>query len=501
MSAASDATGLAAGSNSKTINKITYGEKLRRAALAAQDGNLAINPVTSAFTYAVSSSATADLTQVINAPASIAKFLSIGGAPTVNGGSLYLKSGTTLGSGNLGADTLSRQNQCAYECMVEGPAIAMQVYTGAEFLLNVAAGYTLATMAYLTPGPINVAQSNTLYIRINNPNFDGRPWRARFELGCNGAGLANFLIAPNTKLRPPRDPSPLNALVIGDSMSCTGAGGAGFSGSITSNVLTVTGFTSTATSYITPGPLNGTGVAPGQYIVAQTGGTTGGNGTYSLGISQANQSATTMRSGNAWGHQSWVSRLALMMGWRLWSASLPGTGFVQANGNFQAFKDRITADLAVVASAISPDIVIIPVSINDYNQVYGNMQPATISILTKVRAAFPGVPIIVTGMVPGSYGPNNGCISVENAVNGSTSAGIQTYLAATGDANVFSIPLTTETTNGSLIFGTGTCGTAVGDGNADSYVCVDRIHLQPGVGERFVSQSMANLLAPIIAQI
>lgn len=465
--------------------RFTKMQRISEAAVRARQRNVAANPLSNVATITESGTAPVGLTQVI-ARNNLDKILPIGGLPFVNGNDLFLWAATVT-TGNTGAGGNGRrQQQIAYEILTDAPTICFSGYTALEFLYRVAAGTSPEDMAYLQAGPATFgANGATRHVLVE---FGSRQLRrVRFEVGCNGYTLANIHVTPGSTIVKPNDPEPLTAMLLGDSFDCTGAGGSSFNGSIAGTTLTVTG---TPTATIAVGQtLNGVGVAPGQTITALGSGT-GGAGTYTVAISQT-VSATTMRSGNAWGHQSAGSLLCFEMGWRCWPSAVGGTGFYRTNGNLD-YADRSAID----GSIMSADLAVIRASINDKGvSPVSLIQAKAQTTFANVRSALgPDKPIFVLGVSPCAYGPDAQTIALEQA----TVDAVAAYVAATNDHLIFMIPIATLTTP--WITGTGKIGTPSGTGNSDFYTSVDAIHPEPVIGAKFLASISADAIRAKLAQ-
>ena len=118
-----------------------------------------------------------------------------------------------------------------------------------------------------------------------------------FTSGANTGVTATIKAASFSTLTPihPLPSAPAAGDAFTASWGCDHTLGATFTGSISGATLTVS---ATGLGVIANGPLFGASVVAGQTITGQTGGPTGGVGSYSLGISQATVASEAMQTGN-----------------------------------------------------------------------------------------------------------------------------------------------------------------------------------------------------------
>lgn len=182
-------------------------------------------------------------------------------------------------------------------------------------------------------------------------------------------------------------------------------------------------------------------------------------------------------------------QVAYLLGWSdVWNDGIGGTGYVATNaGNNYTFGQRIGYDV----TPWSPNLVVFLGSINDVGQ--SGIQAAALSAYQAVRAALPGVPIIVAGIPPDS--PNNG-----GSANITTAeSALQAAVTQFGDPLTFFIPINNDAT-GAWITGTGKVTATNGTGNADAYISSDGVH-PTDMGRLYLSRKLAIAIQNVLAQI
>jgi hypothetical protein len=116
-------------------------------------------------------------------------------------------------------------------------------------------------------------------------------------------------------------------------------------------------------------------------------------------------------------------------------------------------------------------------------------QAAVLSYLKAVRAALPGVLMIVIGSEAGSTGPSASIINMETAVANA--------VAQFADRYCFYIAQSGSPAQKSWISGTGTVAATNGSGNSDVYVSSDAIHTVMG-GSNYLAAKSANAIRQVI---
>jgi len=148
--------------------------------------------------------------------------------------------------------------------------------------------------------------------------------------------------------------------------------------------------------------------------------------------------------------------------------SIGGTGFVSV-GLGSPYGSRAPADLATCNAYRPLKYILFESSTNDSGQAAGTITAAAASVFAAVRAAYPTVPIIVTGVITAPSISLANAQSVENAV----------FAGTAGISGIYTIPVSTASTP--WFSGTGKEGATTGAGNSDFDFINDGTHLsQPG---------------------
>jgi lysophospholipase L1-like esterase len=167
--------------------------------------------------------------------------------------------------------------------------------------------------------------------------------------------------------------------------------------------------------------------------------------------------------------------------------AISGTGFVTA-GTAKAYGGHVVSDLQAM-NAIRPiRYIVIQSSINDNGEA--TLQAAALTFFAAVRAAFPGVPVFVTGPTIGGNYTSANTLATETAV---FAAADQRVVA--GDTLIFKIP-TVSDVDGMWITGEGDVGAPLGTGSADFNILADGIHLN-AAGETLWARRLADAILRI----
>ncbi|MGH6834926.1 MAG: hypothetical protein ACREC9_05080 [Methylocella sp.] len=175
--------------------------------------------------------------------------------------------------------------------------------------------------------------------------------------------------------------------------------------------------------------------------------------------------------------------------------AIPGSGYV-APGVGTPFGSHAIGDLRKLNAYRSLKYIIVQASGND--QLYlTTLQNAAFVFHTALRAAFPLLPIFVTGVINGSVA-DGVTLAVAQAIERLVAAAVAQN-QANGDGLIYFIPNSTAVP-APWIVGTGHIGAPVGDGNADFDIGVDGTHLSPS-GHNLQARNLATGILSAIASI
>ncbi|WP_156964678.1 SGNH/GDSL hydrolase family protein [Methylocapsa aurea] len=169
------------------------------------------------------------------------------------------------------------------------------------------------------------------------------------------------------------------------------------------------------------------------------------------------------------GMPHWPEGASKLLGWTdPWNLGLGGTGYIaNAQGKSLNYMTHI-AD----AISISPDIVVVGGPINDVNYPSSQLVTAAVSLLHRLRAALPKVPLLVMGAFSADRWPSTANLNSELAVKNA--------VQQLNDPNIFFIPLISGQ-DGSVISGTSRVTSPNGTGNSDFYLSSDGHPTQLGI--------------------
>lgn len=171
----------------------------------------------------------------------------------------------------------------------------------------------------------------------------------------------------------------------------------------------------------------------------------------------------------------------------IWNyTAVPSTGVVKADtaNDFGKFSTRFASD--VIPYLTDGDVLVYSGSVNDGGLAAGTIQTQAAADLAALRAALPGVTILVTSPVYMTT-PLASHLIVRSEM-----------LAAASAAGLSFVDLM-DTTLG-IWFGTGNASATAGDGNADvNAVDVGGIH-PTTVGARSIAYRERKLMAPLLGQ-
>ncbi|QNJ57997.1 esterase [Gordonia phage JKSyngboy] len=161
-------------------------------------------------------------------------------------------------------------------------------------------------------------------------------------------------------------------------------------------------------------------------------------------------------------HESIYARLGYELGWETARLGQGGSGYVQTGAG--AGVPYTHADRLAELVAFKPDYVIIIGSLNDDAQSAGAVGAAAAALYSSIAAAIPGARLIVVGP--------QATKSVVPAARLANRDAIRAAAAAARNVVRFIDPIA-----GGWITGSGTAAAPAGDGNADTYVVADGVHL------------------------
>lgn len=176
----------------------------------------------------------------------------------------------------------------------------------------------------------------------------------------------------------------------------------------------------------------------------------------------------------------------------VWCSGVNGTGWAAQASTVD--KPTLAQRLTDV-TGWSPAMVMIPMGVNDVTLGFtaAQVQAAAIATLTALRAALPGVPVVVFGpwMRPGH------AVATTQAMEAAIRAAVQARRTA-GDLRLAFVP-TIGAQGAPYQFGTGSVAAPTGNGNADLYMSRDLTHPVPAgmthLGRRAASDFVAAILA------
>ncbi|MGH6838717.1 MAG: SGNH/GDSL hydrolase family protein [Methylocella sp.] len=176
------------------------------------------------------------------------------------------------------------------------------------------------------------------------------------------------------------------------------------------------------------------------------------------------------------------------------NCSIGGTGLANA-GTATNYGGHAIADLQYQNSFRPIGLIIVQLSANDHD-ITGllpnpALKAASLTFFQALRAAFPSVPIVATGVVTGGAV----ALSVNQAIEAVSAANIATLQAA-GDSMLFYVPASLDP-GGAWITGTGHVGAPNGTGNADVDISSDNLHMSPSGQSLYARKAMTVFLNQI----
>jgi lysophospholipase L1-like esterase len=207
---------------------------------------------------------------------------------------------------------------------------------------------------------------------------------------------------------------------------------------------------------------------------------------WSIGVIVDSQGAGVISGSFTTSVSAWPQQLVKMLNIPdICNLSIGGTGFVTA-GTQWPYGSHAMTDLATCNTYRSLKYIIVQSSTNDNGQTAGAITAAAASLFSAIRATYPNVPIIVTGVVAGPATGLTNSQNIENAVFAGTS----------GISQIYTIPVSTASTP--WFSGTGKEGAANGTGNTDYNILNDGTHLsQPG--HTYFARRVAAAILSIVA--
>lgn len=178
----------------------------------------------------------------------------------------------------------------------------------------------------------------------------------------------------------------------------------------------------------------------------------------------------------------------------LQDCAIGGTGFVTSSVSTN-YGGHAVADLQYQNAFRPIGLIIVQISANDHDIT--EMFPATglaansLAFFQALRAAFPIVPIVATGVVTGG----SIALSVNQSIEAVVAAQIATLQAA-GDNMLFYVPASLDP-GGAWITGTGNTGAPNGTGNADFDIQSDNLHMSVAGSSLYARKAMIGFLNQI----
>lgn len=140
-----------------------------------------------------------------------------------------------------------------------------------------------------------------------------------------------------------------------------------------------------------------------------------------------------------------------------------GTGYLADNAGTRSI---LRNQLSKFWSQAPFDLLIVGHGYNDTSSAPAAVTAEALYDLQQMRAANPGVPVVVLGTQAGATGPSAAVIATEGAVSAA--------VAALADPLCKFVPVSTDIPT--WLNGTGFSGTTNGSGNSDAYIDTDHIH-------------------------
>jgi lysophospholipase L1-like esterase len=178
----------------------------------------------------------------------------------------------------------------------------------------------------------------------------------------------------------------------------------------------------------------------------------------------------------------------------LQNCSIGGTGFVAAN-TATNYGGHAIADLEYQNAFRPIGLIFVQLSANDHDITDLLSAPGlaanSLAFFQALRAAFPSVPIVATGVVTGGAV----ALSVNQSIEAISAANISTLQAA-GDSMLFYVPASLDP-GGAWITGTGNTGAPNGTGNADFDISSDNLHMTEAGQSLYARKAMTGFLNQI----
>lgn len=180
------------------------------------------------------------------------------------------------------------------------------------------------------------------------------------------------------------------------------------------------------------------------------------------------------------------------------NCSIGGTGFVSAATGYPTYGGHAVADLQYQNAFRPIGLIFVQLSANDHDVTgllpVAGLSAASLALFQSLRATFPLVPIVATGLVTGGAV----AVSVHQAIEAIHAANIATMQAA-GDNLIFYVPAARDP-NGAWITGTGNAGATDGTGNADFNISSDDLHMTVAGNSLYARKVMGGFLNQISQQ-
>jgi lysophospholipase L1-like esterase len=178
----------------------------------------------------------------------------------------------------------------------------------------------------------------------------------------------------------------------------------------------------------------------------------------------------------------------------LQNCSIGGTGLVTA-ATATNYGGHAIADLQYQNAFRPIGLIFVQLSANDHDPTgllpAAGLQANSLAFFRALRAAFPSVPIVATGVVTGGAV----ALSVHQSIEAVSAANIATLQAA-GDSMLFYVPASLDP-GGAWVTGTGNTGAPNGTGNADFDISSDNLHMSEAGQSLYARKAMTGFLNQI----
>lgn len=221
-----------------------------------------------------------------------------------------------------------------------------------------------------------------------------------------------------------------------------------------------------------------------------------------MGFGDSLTGGSNMNTG--FGNGTWLKRFGRLVSINdVWNQSIGSTGYLAQGPNFPASTAPLPARVASDIIPYNPDIVLMWAGYNDASTdptVLAQIQDAEDSCIQQMRAAIPGVTIIVVGpwFPSGALPLPQSLLSTSDAIK-ATAQGNNLPFIEPYTGNVYNESGTQIASFGPWITGSGNTGTPGAAGNANVYIGTDNIHPNDA-GHQWVANLMAASFAAIYSR-